>query len=135
MNATNESTVVTPKRRTRRFNPVIKTEFRVVTSRACMPNSCWGTYTNTAVMECLPGMPPRMISRRAVACVRIVSKLGPSFEGKTKRCAAEKDYAACRESLEHLKPSKIRFSKLRPSQQQALAVDAVARFLRSLAQS
>lgn len=66
------------------------TKFIVMTSSAKMPQSCWGTYRNVAVLEVEAGASPKMISKRARGVVRIIRHYGPQNVGSTERCAYER---------------------------------------------
>jgi hypothetical protein len=67
------------------------THFIVQTSSAKMPQNCWGTYRNVAVLEVEEGLEwVSMISDRARGCKRVVLRYGPQHVGSTDRCAYER---------------------------------------------
>ncbi len=73
------------------------THYIVQTSRACMPNSCWGNYRRVAVLEVPVGVDhASMISARS----RDVSSVAQAWErlnvGTTSRCAYQVALAEAR---------------------------------------
>jgi len=65
------------------------TKYIVQCSTANMPNSCWGRYSNVALLEVDADRDSvSMISERARGLHCIVEYRGKLHEGKTERCAA-----------------------------------------------
>ncbi len=69
----------------------------VMTSSAKMPSSCWGRYTNVALVQLNQeytalNKRPKMISEHARGVLRI-RHLGHHAEGKTERCGAARALA------------------------------------------
>lgn len=78
--------------------------YHVVSSAACMPNSCWGVYRRVAVLEVdhheRPGHTPTRIAD--VRGVRVVATWERLNVGTTDACAyrvALRDAEACAERL------------------------------------
>lgn len=62
-------------------------KWHVMTSSAKMPNNCWGSYRNVALVLVADGAePPAIISRNAKQVLKL-EHLGHHFDGKTDRCA------------------------------------------------
>lgn len=78
-------------------------EFMILTARACMPASCWGTYRRVAVLEVEAGTHPAMISERAVGVYRVVQEWGPCNVGTTERCAYERALSEAYELIDRLR--------------------------------
>lgn len=78
-------------------------EYMILTSKACMPNSCWGRYRNVAVLEVDPGAQPKMISERARGVRRIVWFQGKLHAGsESPRTAYGKALAYAQELVDSL---------------------------------
>lgn len=79
---------------------IVRKNYIIRVSAANMPNSCWGRYVRTAVLEVDPGINSvPAIDARCRGVVRIVACFGPSNVGRTARAADVRDYAACEKIL------------------------------------
>lgn len=67
------------------------TKYYVVTSQAKMPNSCWGRYCYSAVIRVDGDYRPTQI--RDTQTATVLRRTIPGFDGRTSRCAAERNRA------------------------------------------
>lgn len=63
----------------------------VVQSRSCMPNSCWGRYSHSAVVA-VDGEYREPAAIRDTRAQSVLWDSGPGFDGSPMRCAAAKAY-------------------------------------------
>jgi hypothetical protein len=61
--------------------------FIVMTAKAKMPSSCWGTYKRIAVVECDSNNLPKQINPKHKSVKRIMQKWERLNVGRTNRCA------------------------------------------------
>lgn len=84
----------------------------VKTARARMPGSCWSgmSYYRTAILRLVDGAKASdvtMISERARAVEEVVEEWGPSYSGKTDRCAHARDVAEAEDYCAYLNGTAI----------------------------
>jgi hypothetical protein len=68
-------------------SPTSTLHYYVVTSRACMPGTCWGQYSYSAVVR-VDGEPIAPATIRDTARVTVLCRTDPGFDGRSLRCAA-----------------------------------------------
>ena len=85
------------------------TKFVVVSSAACMPNSCWGTYKRVGVLEVAADVDERRltIDVRRKGVVRVVSTWEKLNVGHTARCAYQRALAEAREMAASLNAAHV----------------------------
>ena len=83
-------------------------KYVIKVSSAKMPSSCWGKYQHVAVMEMEDDAPyPKMISKRAKGCVRVVKLWPKRFLGISEKCAANVAKYAAEELIRQLNANKL----------------------------
>lgn len=79
----------------------MKAQYIVISSRAAMPNNCWGVYKHVAVLfwDGNGNRPRRIAARQGVTIVKRWNRL---FVGKTDRCAYERALTEARALADNL---------------------------------
>lgn len=100
-------------------------------SQAKMPTSVKSAYVRIAAMLMLKGTEPKMISRRASGCVRILKCSAPvPRKGSARRSGYYKATVAAEDACDNA-PKTVPFRALTGRQQRLAAALAITHFLRS----